>query len=134
MGSGRRGRRRARIFLRPHLIASGHLPRHRSVLQQGLARGAGDRGALSHAGDESSRMETDILLLGKARAQGNPSKGMAMRTNRASWVFAVSLSRVLGSLLIVGIAAVSVGCREATQAAAEAPPTVEIEPVAEKDM
>ena len=50
---------------------------------------------------------------------------MSMSTNRASGVVAVSLSHVLlGGLLIVMIAALSAGCREATQAAAEPPPTV----------
>src|SRR5258705_475397 len=48
---------------------------------------------------------------------------------------AVSLSRVLvGGLMAVVITALSAGCREATQAAAEPPPTVEIEPAAEQDV
>jgi len=48
---------------------------------------------------------------------------------------AVSLSRVLvGGLMAVVIAALSAGCRETTQAAAEPPPAVEIEPVTEQDV
>src|SRR2546428_2250040 len=48
---------------------------------------------------------------------------------------AVSLSGVLvGGLMAVVITALSAGCREATQAAAEPPPTVETEPAAEQDV
>jgi len=48
---------------------------------------------------------------------------------------AVSLSRVLvGVLMAVVIAALSAGCREATKAAAEPLPGVEIESVTEKDV
>ncbi|PYO04608.1 MAG: efflux transporter periplasmic adaptor subunit, partial [Candidatus Rokuibacteriota bacterium] len=48
---------------------------------------------------------------------------------------AVSLSGVLvGGLMAVVITALSAGCREATTAAAEPLPTVEIEPAAEEDV
>jgi len=60
---------------------------------------------------------------------------MSMSTNRASWVVAMSLSRVLfGGLLMVMIAALSAGCRGSTEAASEAPPAVEVQAVVEKDV
>src|SRR2546425_11519314 len=58
------------------------------------------------------------------------ARGVVM--NPQAWL---SLSRVLvGGLMAVVIAALSAGCRETTQAAAEPPPAVEIEPVTEQDV
>ena len=59
---------------------------------------------------------------------------MSQQASRAG-VFAVSLTRVfVAGLMAVVVAAVSAGCREATNAAAAPPPTVEVEPVAKKDV
>ena len=59
---------------------------------------------------------------------------MSQQASRAG-VFTVNRSRVLvGGLMAVVIAALSAGCRQATPTAAEPPPTVEVEPVAEKDV
>ena len=59
---------------------------------------------------------------------------MSQQASRAG-VFAVSLTRVfVGGLMAVVVAAVSAGCRETTNAAAAPPPTVEVEPVAKKDV
>src|SRR5882724_2881380 len=63
---------------------------------------------------------------------GEVSRGIMMNPQASR---AVSLSGVLvGGLMAVVITALSAGCREATQAAAEAPPAVEIEPVTEQDV
>src|SRR5437870_1692678 len=62
---------------------------------------------------------------------GEVSRGIMMNPQASR---AVSLSGVLvGGLMAVVITALSAGCREATTAAAEPLPTVEIEPAAEQD-
>jgi len=97
------------------------------------------RGVSVHAGPGTGGANVLIPLIaaaitrfGKAHAQGEASRGVVMNRRAPR---AVSLSRVLvGGLMAVVIAALSSGCREATQAAAEAPPAVEIEPVTEQSL
>src|SRR5947209_18165577 len=97
------------------------------------------RGVSVHAGPAPGDANALIPLIaaaitqfGKAHAVGEASKGVVMNSQASR---AVSFSRALmGSLMAVVIAALSAGCREATRAAAEPLPAVEIEPVIEQDV
>src|SRR5256712_1708159 len=96
------------------------------------------RGVSVHAGPAPGDANALIPLIaaaitrfGKAHApERRRARGVVM--NPQAWL---SLSRVLvGGLMAVVIAALSAGCRDATTAAAEPLPVVEIEPVIEQDV